>query len=90
MNRSTKSLSLRKETLVALTDVQLDNAVGGFVHTDHACRINDTVYRPHETARRPSLTNPSFGTWRGHSPFITREFTRGPMCFQIPGNLLNA
>jgi hypothetical protein len=84
MNRSTKSLSLRKETLVELNHVQLDGAVGGYIINNTAfkrndtsfgtgSRVNDTVWRPHPSPSIPRWNDTVghrtwFGCWPGHAP----------------------
>jgi hypothetical protein len=70
MNRNSKSLSLRKETLAELTTVQLEHAAGGIIKIQESpVQINDTVWRPQRV-----FLDPSFGGTRDFPRFTIERF----------------
>lgn len=82
MNRNTKSLSLRKETLVELSSTELDHAAGGYI-------VNNTVFKPNDTSFGRSARIHDTVDWKdpGFAPHNLPRFPQPREFPQWPRNV---
>jgi hypothetical protein len=83
MNRNTKSLSLRKETLVELSNAELDGAAGGYIIN------NNSVFKPNDTSFGSGSRINDTIYWRhwadpGFAPHNLPRFPQHPLPRELP------